>query len=166
MGAKVILTGTAKNVQQHSKTNTVTFTIITGPVVKHAPKGLSLFGEVKYVVTCSARQWRQARASEDDDSDLTVEGFQEARQEGGKLYIAVGAMSVQSNRLRQERKHTQLIAEFEDAKAQFAEARQADTPKNELEALAARLVKARDNLVKFREAHPELASQHEDLSGN
>lgn len=159
MGAKVVLTGSAKKIQHHSKTNTVTFTIVTGPAVKHAPKGLSLFGDVRYVVTCSARQWRQARFGEDDDSDLTVEGYQEARQEDGKLYIAVGAMSVQSKRLQQERKLSQLTTEFEQAKALFAEAKQANTPKNELEMLAERLVKARDNLVKFREAHPDLTGQ-------
>jgi hypothetical protein len=166
MGAKVMLTGSAKNIQQHPKTNTVTLTIVTGPAVKNAPKGLNLFGEVKYVVTCSARQWRQARLSEEDDSDLVIEGYQEARQAGGKLYIAVGAMSVQSNRLQQDRKHSQLLAEFEQAKALFAEASQANTPKNELEMLAARLVKARDSLFKYREAHPELTGQQEISSGN
>lgn len=161
MGAKIILTGSAKNIQNHAKTNTVTFTIMTGPAVKTAPKGLTLFREVKYVVECSARQWRQARFSDDDNSDLVIEGFQEARQEGGKLYIAVGAMSVQSNRLQQERKLGQLVAEFEQAKAVFAEASQANIPKNELEVLAARLVKASDGLTKFREAHPELTGQPE-----
>ena len=157
MGAKIILTGTAKNVQQHTKTNKVSFAIVTGPASKTAPKGLKLFGDVRYMVECSARQWRRARFSEDDDSDLTIEGFQEPRQQGGKTYIAVVAMSVQSIRLQKERKLKQLTNELEQAKAAFAEAKDADVPKAELEPLAARLVKASDNLTKFREYNPGLS---------
>ncbi len=157
MGAKIVLTGTAKGVQQHTKTNKVGFTIVTGPASKTAPKGLKLFGETRYVVECSARQWRRARFSEDDNSDLTIEGFQEPRHQMGKTYIAVVAMSIQSMRLQKERKLKQLTNELEQSKAAFAEAKDAGgMSKAELEPLAARLVKASDNLAKFREYNPDL----------
>lgn len=157
MGAKIILTGTPKNVV-HTKQNTVKFTIITGPAVNNSPKGLDLYGTILYQVECSNRQWRRGRFNDKDESDLIIEGYQEPRlTDNEKLYIAVVGMSVQSIRLQKERKFAQLTEEFERAAKEFALGRKREnTPKAKLEQLAGILVKARDNLNTFKERNPEL----------
>jgi len=159
MGAKIHLVGPAKDVRREDKI--VSFRIVTGPAAKSPPRGLRLFGQVTYRVQCTRRQWRRARSSPDDNSDLIIEGYCEPRQdpETGKLYIAVVAMSVTTVRTQNERKLAQLTEELEKAKLAFAQAKEAGASREELEPLAARLVKAHESVQKFLEKHPEL--QHE-----
>ncbi len=157
MGSKLMLIGTAKNIQTHTKQNTVSFVISTGPAVKNAPKGLKLYGQTRYMVECSARQWRRARFSEDDDSDLVIEGFLEPRRENNKTFIAVGAMAIQSQRLQKERKLKQLNEALVQGKADFAQARQAGKGQVEVEKLAAHLLKVSENIKRFRAKNPGLS---------
>ena len=151
-----MLTGPAKGIQHHTKGNKVSFTIVTGPATKNAPKGLKLFGQVRYQVECTARQWNRARFSDDDDSDLVIEGFQEPREQEGKAYIAVVAMGVSSFRVQKERKLKQLMDGLEKAKVEYAEAKEMGAPEGELKELAGRLVGASDGISRFREKNPGL----------
>jgi hypothetical protein len=157
MGAKITLTGAAKGVQRQD--NLISFRMVTGPATGSPPKGLELFGQVTYHVECSQRQWNRALASDDDDSDLIVEGYCEPRQDPdtGKLYIAIVAMSLRSMRKQNEQKLEQLSEELEKAKAAYQEARAGEATRKEMESLAERLVKAHESVEKFLERHPELS---------
>jgi hypothetical protein len=146
MGAKITLTGAAKGVQRQD--NLISFRMVTGPATGSPPKGLELFGQVTYHVECSQRQWNRALASDDDDSDLIVEGYCEPRQDPdtGKLYIAIVAMSLRSMRKQNEQKLEQLSEELEKAKAAYQEARAGEATRKEMESLAERLVKAHESV--------------------
>jgi len=156
MGAKITLIGAARGVQREN--NLISFRIVTGPAIDSSPKGLKLFGQVIYHVQCSQRQWNQARASDDDESDLIAEGYCEPRQDPdtGKLYIAVVAMSLRSMRKQNKQKLEQLSEELKKAKAAYQEAKASGAAQKEMESLAERLVKAHESVEKFLERHPEL----------
>jgi len=156
MGAKITLIGAAKGIQRQN--NLISFRMVTSPATESPPKGLKLFGQVTYHVQCSQRQWNRARASDDDESDLIVEGYCEPRQDPdtGNLYIAVVAMSLRSMRKQNEQKLEQLSEELEKAKAAYQEAKFSDVTRKEMESLAERLIKAHESVEKFLERHPEL----------
>jgi hypothetical protein len=157
MGAKITLTGQAKDIQKLERS--VSFYIVTGPATRHPPRGLKLFGQTRYHVECSQRQWRRARCDADDSSDLVVEGYLEPRRdpETGHLYIAVVAMSVQSTLAQNARKLQQLEDVLKEARETFRQAREAGASQETLEAKAAAFVKANDSVQNFVEKHPELA---------
>lgn len=156
MGAKITLTGAAKGVQRQD--NLILFRLVTGPATKSPPRGLKLFGQVTYQVQCSQRQWNRARVSDDDDSDLIVEGYCEPQQDPatGKLYIAVVALSLRSMMRQNEQKLQQLSDELEKAKAVYQEAKACGALRQELEPLAERLVEAHESMERFLGRHPEL----------
>jgi len=156
MGAKVILTGAVRDVQ--CKGEIVSFRLVTGPATKNAPKGLKLFGPVTYQVQCTQRQWNRALWNPGDGSDLVIEGFVEPRRdpETGKLYIAVVAMSVTSQRKQDERKLQQLMQALDEARSEFREAKEREAPQAELEQKAAAFIKAQEGVERFRERHAEL----------
>jgi len=156
MGAKITLTGTATGIQRQN--TIVSFRLITGPATKTAPRGLELFGQVTYHVQCTQRQWKRAYASNDDHSELIVEGYCEPRHDPatGKLFVAVVAMSLHSMRKQNEQKLEQLSDDLEKAKTAFQEAKAGGASRQELEPLAERLVKAHESVERFLERHPEL----------
>jgi hypothetical protein len=157
MGAKITLTGAARGMQRRQ--NVISFQLVTGPATKNPPKGLKLFGQVVYRVQCTQRQWNRARASDDDNSDLVIEGYCEPQQDPttGKLYIAVVAMSLRSMRRQNEQKLQQLANELEKSKIAYQEARADGATRQELEPLAESLVKAHKSVERFLERHPELS---------
>jgi hypothetical protein len=157
MGAKITLTGAARGMQRQQ--NVISFQLVTGPATKNPPKGLTLFGQAVYRVQCTQRQWNRARASDDDSSDLVIEGYCEPRQDPatGKLYIAVVAMSLRSMRKQNEQKLKQLADELEKSKIVYQEAKADGVARQELEPLAESLVKAHKNVKRFLERHPELS---------
>jgi hypothetical protein len=159
MGCKITLTGQAKDIQKLERS--VTFYILTGPATKHPPRGLKLFGQTRYAVECTLRQWRRARFDAEDDSDLVVEGYQEPRRdpETGHLYIAVVAMSVQSIMSQSMRKLGQLEEVLEQTREAFSQAKSSGVPRQELEEKAAAFVKANESVASFVEKHPELADR-------
>ena len=79
MGAKITLTGQAKDIQKLERS--VSFYILSGPATQHPPRGLKLFGQTRYHVECTLRQWRRARFDSADSSDLVVEGYLEPRRD-------------------------------------------------------------------------------------
>lgn len=162
MGAKIVLTGQAKDI--HKDDHIVAFRIIAGPTTQHPPRGLKLYGQVRYQVECSTRQWRRARQDPNDHSDLMIEGYLEPRREAetGKLYVAVVATSVQSTLVQNHRKLEQLREALEKARQAYVQARKSDSPAAELEEKAAAFVKANESLCKFLEKHPELAPGPEE----
>lgn len=149
MSAKINLVGQPQGV--HVEKDIVTFKVTTGPASNTAPKGLPMFKAVTYVVQCTQKQFKKARASEQDKSDLIIEGYQEPRlDEKGKLYIAVVATSVLSKQTQTDRKLTQIRDEvvkaeeaYEAACSEFGQ----DSPpaKAALESLE----KVKANLLKF-----------------
>jgi len=155
MGAKIILTGAAKDIRHEGQI--VSFRLVTGPATQTAPKGLKLFGPVTYQVQCTQRQWNRALEGPDDPSDLIVEGYLEPRRdpERGKLTIAVVAMSVTSLRKQNEQKLAQLQQALDEARDAFREAKEGGAPQAELEQKAAAFVKATESVERFRERHPE-----------
>ena len=156
MGAKITLTGTVKGMQ--CQDDVISFQLVTGPATKNAPRGLELFGQVTYHVQCTQRQWKRAGASNDDNSELIVEGYCEPRQDPatGKFFIAVVAMSLRSMRKQSEGKLKQLSDDLEKAKAAYREAKAGGASRQELEPLAERLVKAHEGVERFLERHPGL----------
>lgn len=156
MGAKITLTGTVKGMQRQD--NLISFRLVTGPATKNPPKGLKLFGQVVYRVQCSQRQWNRARAGDDDNSDLVIEGYCEPRQDPatGKIYIAVVAMSLRSMKKQNEQKLKQLSDELEKAKSAYQEAKSGGASRQELGTIAEHLVKAHESVERFLERHPEL----------
>jgi hypothetical protein len=159
MGAKITLTGQAKDIQKHERS--VSFYILTGPATQHPPRGLKLFGQTRYHVECTTRQWRRARLDPGDSSDLIVEGYLEPRRdpESGHLYVAVVAMSVQSTITQNARKLEQLRDVLEQTRDAFRQAKDAGTPREALEAKAEAFVKANDSVREFLAKHPELAGR-------
>ncbi len=157
MGVKITLTGAAKGVQQQN--NIILFHMVAGPATDSPPKGLELFGQMTYHVQCTQRQWNRARADDDDNSDLIVEGYCEPRQDAdtGKLYIAVVATSLKSTRKQNEQKLQQLSEELEKAKAAYQEAKTGGATRKELESLAERLVKAHESIENFLKRHSEMS---------
>ncbi len=117
MGAKLTLIGPAQKIQVGKKL--VAFQIISGPAVNNPPKGLPLYGQVRYEVQCSLRQWNKARAGDDDASDMTVEGYLKPKvADNGRPFVAVVAMSVVSRLTVNKRKQKQLydaMCQAEDA---------------------------------------------------
>lgn len=157
MGAKIQLIGKPEKLRIEG--TIVTFHITTGPSVKHAPKGLQLFGETTYVVQCTRRQLNRGRASENDDSELIIEGYQEPRvdKRSGRPRIAVVAMSLTSMRKQNERKLAQISDQFVKAEEEYAAAYErygGDSP--EARAALEGMEKVKGNLLKFLERHPEL----------
>jgi hypothetical protein len=159
MGAKIVLTGQAKNIQKDD--HVVSFHIIAGPTTQHPPRGLKLYGQVRYHVECSARQWRRARQDPSDDSDLMIEGYLEPRREPetGKLYIAVVATSLQSTQVQNMRKLEQLSEVLEQARQAYVQARESGASESELEKVAAAFVRANESVCQFLGKHPELSSK-------
>jgi hypothetical protein len=159
MGAKITLTGQAKDIQKGERS--VSFLIVTGPATQHPPRGLKLFGSTRYHVECTLRQWRRARHDPNDDSDLIVEGYQEPRRdpETGKLYIAVVAMAVQSTLTQNARKLEQLQAVLQETREAFKQAKEMGASKDRLEEKAAAFVKANESVQSFLAKHPELGTR-------
>lgn len=158
MGAKVILTGQAQEVQIQDQV--VLLIMVTGPSIQQPPRGLALFEPVRYQVECTLRQWRRARYDDQDRTDLVVEGYQEPRRdETGKLYIAVVAQSIQSLLAQNAHKLEQLQEALEQARESFKQAREAGALRPVLEEKAAALVKANENLEAFRVRHSELTAR-------
>ncbi|MBC8444929.1 MAG: hypothetical protein H8D77_02280 [Chloroflexi bacterium] len=156
MGAEIVLTGQAKDIQKHDRS--ITCHIIAGPAAKQPPRGLKLFGQTLYQVECTIRQWRRARQHANDHSDLTVEGYLEPRRdsETGRLYIAVIATSVQSALLQNVCKLEQLEQVLQEARDAFVCAREQGVDQRLLEEKAARFVEASECVGQFLERHPEL----------
>lgn len=156
MGAKLTLIGQARNVQKTD--HTVSFTVIAGPTVSHPPRGLKLFGPVRYQVQCTARQWRRARCHAEDQSDLIIEGYLEPCRdpELGRLYVALVAISVQSTLAQNRRKLQQLTEVLDEARDEYQRARQGGCDRSVLEEKAAAFVKADQSVQHFLQAHAEL----------
>ena len=162
MGAKIVLSGQATEIER--TTETVTFTIQTGPATRRAPRGLDLYGRTRYRVTCTARLWGQAHPIPDDPSDLLVEGYQEPRRdpERDELYVAVIATAMQSTRPHNEQRLAQLQADLEQAKEDFRRVSQEGGAKKAQQAKAAAFVKANDRMKRFLQRHPELVPPPQD----
>ena len=156
MGARLTLIGKARDVQKTDRA--ISFTIVTGPATSHPPRGLKLFGPVRYQVQCTSRQWRRARHHGDDRSDLIVEGYLEPRRdpESAQLYVAVVAMSVQSILAQNNRKLQQLIEVLDETRDEYRRARQGGCDRSVLEEKAAAFVKANESVQRFLQAHPDL----------
>ena len=156
MGAKITLIGQAKHIQKQERS--VSFRIIAGPTTQHPPRGLKLFGQTRYHVECTLRQWRRARHDPDDNSDLVVEGYLEPRREPetGKLYIAVVAISVQSIRTQNAHELEQLRQVLQETREAFKQAKESGVPQDALEEKANAFVCANKNVQEFLAKHPEL----------
>jgi hypothetical protein len=159
MGSKLTLTGPARKLQVGN--SLVTFEIVSGPSVKNPPKGLPLYGQVRYEVQCSRRQWNKARASDDDDSDLTVEGYLKPKvADNGRPFVSVVAMSVVSRLMVNKRKQKQLydaMCKAEDAYIEAFDRAEADpAAKPALNAASDRLEQAKASYLRFMDKHPEL----------
>ena len=154
MGAKITITGQAKNVQKQERS--VSFRVVTGPATQHPPRGLKLFGQTRYHVECTLRQWRRARHDPNDNSDLVVEGYLEPRREPetGKLYIAVVAMSVQSILTQSARKLEQLQQSLRETREAFKRAKDSGASKDVLEEKASAFVRANESVQEFLAKHP------------
>jgi hypothetical protein len=159
MGAKIVLTGQAKDIQRQERI--VSFHIVTGPAARQPPRGLKLFGQTHYYVECTTRQWRRARQHPNDNSELNVEGYLEPRRdpETGQLFIAVTAVSVQSTLLQNAHKLEQLEQVLRETREAFKQAHKKGVSRAVLEERAAAFVKASDSVDKFLTNHPELISE-------
>jgi hypothetical protein len=156
MGAKIVLTGQARDIQKSDQA--ISFTIVTGPATRRPPRGLRLFEPVHYRIECTARQWQRAREDPNDQSDLLVEGYIEPRRdpETGQLHIAVVATLLQSMAVQNRAKLQQLEQALQDARSAYQQARESGMPRAELEARAAAFVQANASQNEFQERHPEL----------
>jgi hypothetical protein len=160
MGAKIVLSGEARNI--HQEGNVVAFTIDTGPATRHAPQGLKLYGKTRYRVECTAEQWARAYQDRNRHSALIVEGYLEPRQdEAGQLFVAVTATVLQSALAHSRRRLKRLEQAFKGARAAFKTARDAGASQDELEARAAAFVQANEALSRFLERHPDLRPANE-----
>jgi hypothetical protein len=159
MGAKIVLSGEAKDIQITE--DVVSFNITTGPATRSPPPGLELYGLARYHVQCTARQWGEARQDPSDQSALLVEGYLEPRRDegSGQLYVAVAATTVQSTLAHNRRRLEQLEAVLQQARDAFSAARETGAPQAELEEKAQAFVKANAKIQKLLERHPELASE-------
>ncbi len=107
--ATLTLTGPAQKLQVGE--TLVTFQIISSPAVKNPPKGLPLYGKVRYEVQCPLRQWRKARAGDDDVSDLTVEACIKSKvADNGRPFVALVAMSVARQAQRPRQSYTPRLS--------------------------------------------------------
>ena len=140
MGAKIVLSG--QTVEIERTTETVSFTIVTGPATRRPPRGLDLFGNTRYRVTCATQLWERAQAIPDDPSDMLVEGYLEPRRdpEGDELYIAVIATAMQSTLPHNQRRLEQLQAALDEAREAFRIASQEGGSKQDAQANAAAFV--------------------------
>jgi hypothetical protein len=156
MGAKIMLSGRARNVIKGERS--VTFTIITGPTTRHPPRGLKLFGPTKYRVECTLRQWGRARYGPDDGSPMIVEGYLEVQRDAqtGETCIAVVATSLQSMRKRNACQLQQLCESLEGAREAFRRAREQGAPPELLQAKAAAFVEANQAFEELLARYPEL----------
>jgi hypothetical protein len=156
MGAKIVLSG--QTVEIERTTETVSFTIVTGPATRRAPRGLDLLGSTRYRVTCTTQLWERAHAIPDDPSDMLVEGYLEPRRdpESDELYVAVVATAMQSTLPHNQRRLEQLQSALDEAKEAFRRASQKSGSKQDAQAKAAAFVKANDRVKRFLERHPEL----------
>jgi hypothetical protein len=159
MGAKITLAGQAKDIEKQERS--VSFYIVTGPATRHPPRGLKLFGQTRYHVECTLRQWSRAHYAPDDDSDMIVEGYLEPRRdpETGHLYIAVIATALQSKLCQRMSKLQQLREALEQAREAFKQAKATGVDRGTLEGKAAALVEANESLQRFMGQHPELAGR-------
>jgi hypothetical protein len=156
MGAKIKLSGRARNVEKGERS--VTFTIITGPATRHPPRGLKLFDPCKYRVECTLRQWGRAHHGPDDSSNLIVEGYVEPHREAqtGELCISVVATSLQTTRKYTAEKLERLCQALNEAREAFRCAREADAPPELLKAKAAAFVEANQAFQELLGKYPEL----------
>jgi hypothetical protein len=156
MGAKIVLTGQARDIQKSEQV--ISFTVVTGPAIRRPPRGLRLFEPAHYRIECTARQWQRAREDPNDESDLLVEGYVEPRRDAdtGQLYVAVVATVLQSMAVQNRTKLQQLDEALEDARSAYQQAREGQTPRAEMEARAAAFVQANTSRNEFLERHPEL----------
>lgn len=156
MGAKITLTGTAKQVEKGERS--VLFHMVTGPEAQHPPRGLRLFGQTHYQVECTLRQWRRARLDLQDESDLVIEGYLEPRREDetGRLYVAVVATEMQSELLLCGQELERLREALQQARQAFQEAKEAGASRETLEAKASAFVQANQRVDLYLKKHPEL----------
>ena len=157
MGAKIVLSGEAQNIQQEG--DVVTFSIQTGPATRRAPPGLELYGSSQYVIACTAAQWE--RAYQNEHRAVIVEGYLEPRQdeESGALYVAVVATVLQSALAHSRQRLKRMEQALGQARMAFKEARDAGASQQELETKASALVQANQKLTRFLERHPDLARE-------
>jgi len=162
MGAKIVLSGQATEIEK--TTETVSFTVLTGPATRRPPRGLDLYGRTRYRVTCTTQLWNKAHPIADDPSDLLVEGYLEPRRapERDELYVAVVATALQSTRPHNERRLAQLQEDLDEAREDFRRASQEGGSKQAQQARAAAFVKANDRVKRFLERHPELSAPPEE----
>ena len=160
MGAKIVLSGEAQNIQRVGEV--VTFTIQTGPATRQAPPGLKLYGRSQYSIACTAEQWE--RAYQDEHKAVIVEGYLEPRrdEETGALYVAVVATVLQSALAHSRQRLRRMEQALDQARKAFKTARDAGTLQQELEAKASALVQANQKLTRFLKRHPDLAREAGD----
>ena len=155
MSAKITLIGQPQQLRIEKDLDT--FKIITGPASNSAPKGLTLFKAVTYVVQCNKRQFERGRTDALDKSELIIEGYLEPRAGGdGQLSIAVVALAISSKQMQSQRKLTQLREETikaEEAYEQACDQHGLDSPEARHAAEAFEKVKA--NLLKFMGNQPK-----------
>jgi hypothetical protein len=156
MGAKIVLTGQARDIQKGEQA--ISFTVVTGPATRRPPRGLRLFEPVHYRIECTARQWQRAHEDPNDQSDLLVEGYIEPRRdpETGQVYVAVVATVLQSMAVQNRAKLQQLEQVLQDARSAYQQARESGMSRAELEARAAAFVQANAGRNEFLELHPDL----------
>jgi hypothetical protein len=159
MGAKITLSGRARHIQKQERS--VCLTIVTGPATQHPPRGLKLFGQTRYLVECTVRQWRKARLDPSDESDLIVEGYLEPRRDPttGQLYVAVIATAMHSKLNQAARELKQLQELLEEARKAYRRARDEELDHARLEERAAAFVQANKDVQGFLAGHPELAGK-------
>lgn len=160
MGAKIVLSGEAQNIQ--SEGEVVTFSIQTGPATRHAPEGLKLYGRSQYVIACTAAQWEHAY--QDQHKAVIVEGYLEPRRDdkSGALYVAVVATKLQSALAHSQQRLKRMEQALDEARQAFKGARDAGASQQKLEAKASALVQANQELTRFLERHPDLAREGSD----
>jgi hypothetical protein len=159
MGAKIMLSGRARHIQKQERS--VCFVIVTGPAARQPPRGLKLFGQTRYVVECTIRQWRKAHLDPGDETDLIVEGYVEPRRDPttGGLYVAVVATAVQSKLCRNACRLDELKERLEACRDAYKHARDEDVDHAMLEECAAAFVQANEMVQEFLAAHPELTAR-------
>jgi hypothetical protein len=159
MGAKIVLSGEAKDIQKTE--DVVSFHVITGPATRTPPPGLELYGPTRYHVQCTAHQWGEARQDPGDQSALLIEGYLEPRRDEGtgQLYVAVAATTLQSTLVHSRQRLERLEAALQQAREAFSAAHETGAPQAELEEKAQAFVKANAKIQKLLERHPELASE-------
>ena len=155
MSAKITLIGQPQDLRVEK--DLVTFKIIASPASNSAPKGLTLFKAVTYVVPCNKRQLERSRTAAHDNSELIIEGYLEPRADAaGRLSIAVVALTISSKQVQSQRKLTQLREETikaEEAYERACDQHGLDSPEARRAAEAFDKIKA--NLLKFMSNQPK-----------